>query len=103
MDAVVDQKTGQMKIIKADLDGKKGPDKAVVLANHHGPDIELNKWYTCTIEQKGDKAVLHFNGIAIEGQHEKLLVPKFNFFINVGGKQQTEKTIIRNIKLWKAE
>lgn len=102
MDAEIDQINGQMKIIKADLDGKKGPDKQAVLAKGKGDKIKLNQWYTCVIEQKGVKAALHFNGTVIEGVHEKLLVPKFNFFINVGGKQHTEKTMIRNIKLWKA-
>jgi hypothetical protein len=103
MDAVVNQKTGQLKIIKADLDGKDGPDVAVVIAQKAGLKIELNRWYTCTIEQKGEKAALHFDGQSIEGQHPLLTVPKFNFFINVGGSQRTEKTMIRNIALWKAE
>lgn len=103
MDAVVNQKTGELRIIKADLDGKDGPDVAVVVAKKEGLKIELDKWYTCTIEQNGDKAALHFDGQSIEGQHELLSVPKFNFFINVGGNQKTEKTMIRNIALWKAE
>ncbi len=102
MDAVVNQKTGLIQIMKADQDGP-GPDVTVVVAKKDGLKIELNKWYTCTIEQKGDTAALHFDGQSIEGQHEFLSAPKFNFFINVGGNQKTEKTMIRNIALWKAE
>lgn len=103
MDAIVNQKTGQLRIIKADLDGKDGPDVSVVVAKQDGLKIELNQWYTCTIEAKGDKAALHFDGQCIEGQHALLSVPKFSFFINVGGSQKTEKTMIRNIVLWKSE
>lgn len=102
MDAVVNQQTGLLEIIKADQDGP-GPDLRVSVAKKGGLKIALNKWYTCIIEQKGDKAALHFDCESIEGQHAFFSAPKFNFFINVGGSQETEKTMIRNIALWKAD
>ena len=102
-DVHVDQMAQSLVLLKGDLDGKEGPDKKARLAEKKGVSILINKWYTVTIEQKGDRAALHFDGHTLEVKHEGLLKERWKFFINVGGKKKNEKTLIRNIKLWKAE
>lgn len=88
-----------INVLKDDQDGKKGPDKVLVLGTKP-ITIQPGEWHTLVFEVRGPELLAHLDGKSVAyGQHESVAKLKANLGLTVAG----QSAYFKNLRVWAAE